>query len=174
MKKNKVSIDFISFGDLESETRSKLEDFHKNVEGGDGSHLEFIPPGPNLLSDNLITTPIVNSGDGPSMGGAGGAGAEGGENSFEFGIDPSVDPELAMALRMSMEEETNRLSRQRREEEEKTKAEQDKNKLEGIPEGSEEQPLLDESGEPSSGEPSSGEQKKEDKKDDDPDKMDTA
>ncbi len=41
----------------------------------------------------------------------GGGSAQGG--GFEFGVDPAADPELAMALRMSMEEEQNRLARER-------------------------------------------------------------
>lgn len=45
---------------------------------------------------------MESDGAGPSSsGGAGGSGA----GHFEFGVDPSMDPELAMALRMSLEEE---------------------------------------------------------------------
>ncbi|KZF23750.1 26S proteasome regulatory subunit S5A, multiubiquitin chain binding protein, partial [Xylona heveae TC161] len=105
MKKNNISIDFIAFGELDDEITKKLEAFNENVKGGDGSHLAIIPPGPNLLSDSIVTTPILG-GDG--MGGAGMGGAEGGEggaSQFEFGVDPSMDPELALALRMSFEEE---------------------------------------------------------------------
>ncbi|KAF7505420.1 hypothetical protein GJ744_000966 [Endocarpon pusillum] len=148
MKKNTISVDFIAFGDLESDTKTKLEAFNENVKGGEGSHLVIVPPGPNLLSDVLLTSPIL-AGEGGGAGGsggengvpgsgeggaAGGAAAAGGPG-FEFGIDPSVDPELAMALRMSMEEETNRLERQRREREEaEQKEKQEKERLEGIPE----------------------------------------
>jgi 26S proteasome regulatory subunit N10 len=147
MKKNNISIDFIAFGDLESDTKSKLEAFNENVKGGDGSHLIVVPPGPHLLSDVLINSSIL-AGEG-AAGGAGGSGGEngvpGGEggaggagagaSGFEFGIDPSVDPELAMALRMSMEEETHRLDRQRRETEEAEKKDkEEKERLEGIPE----------------------------------------
>jgi 26S proteasome regulatory subunit N10 len=158
MKKNAISIDFIAFGDLESETKSKLEAFNEHVKGGDGSHLVFVPPGPNHLSDVLLTSPIlagegaggagsggVAAGENGVPGGAdgatagGGAAAAAGGTGFEFGIDPSLDPELAMALRMSMEEETNRLERQRREREEaeqkeKEKQDKEKERLEGIPE----------------------------------------
>jgi 26S proteasome regulatory subunit N10 len=175
MKKNNISIDFIAFGDLESETKQKLEAFNENVKGGDGSHLAIIPPGPNLLSDSIITTPILSangeggpaSGSGAADGVDGGAGASG----FEFGFDPETDPELAMVLRMSMEEEQNRMERQRKEREEKEK--ESKSQLEGIPE--EGQPLLDENGEPSgSGSGSKQPTVEDEKKDDDPDKMDTA
>ncbi|EXJ78044.1 hypothetical protein A1O3_09204 [Capronia epimyces CBS 606.96] len=132
-KKNNVSVDFVAFGDaLESNTKSILERFIEAVGGssGEGNHLAVIPPGPGLLSDSLITTPIVSvSGDvgqgssgmeGVETGGAGGAGG------FEFGVDPSADPELAMALRMSMEEEQNRLERERRAREEQERQNADR------------------------------------------------
>ena len=144
MKKNNVSIDFIAFGDLEPDTRKKLEAFNENIKGGDGSHLEIIPPGPSLLSDHLVSTPILaGEGVAPRGGEGEGSGPAEGSTGFEFGVDPSTDPELALALRMSMEEE---------------KARQDKDKpaeskeptLEQIPEeASESQPLLSADGEAS-------------------------
>jgi len=123
-KKNNVSVDFVAFGDaVATNTQSILERFVEAVGGssGEGNYLAVIPPGPGLLSDSLITTPIVSMG---GDGGAGGSGMEGVETGggssggFEFGVDPSADPELAMALRMSMEEEQNRLERERRAREE--------------------------------------------------------
>ncbi|EHY59819.1 proteasome regulatory particle base subunit rpn10 [Exophiala dermatitidis] len=127
-KKNNVSVDFVAFGDaLESNTKSILEKFIEAVGGssGEGNHLAVIPPGPGLLSDSLITTPIINMGGDAGHGGSGMEGVEtgggegaGGAAGFEFGVDPSADPELAMALRMSMEEEQNRLERERRAREE--------------------------------------------------------
>lgn len=132
-KKNNVSVDFVAFGDaLESNTKSILEKFIDAVGGssGEGNHLAVIPPGPGLLSDSLITTPIVSVGGEAGQGGSGmegvetgGAGASGG---FEFGVDPSADPELAMALRMSMEEEQNRLERERRAREEQERQNADR------------------------------------------------
>lgn len=72
-----------------------------------------IPPGPNFISDVIFSSPILagdngvpdesmadGAGAGPAAGGSGAGGA-----GFEFGVDPTLDPELAMALRMSMEEE---------------------------------------------------------------------
>jgi 26S proteasome regulatory subunit N10 len=63
-------------------------------------HFLDVPAGVTHITDVLITSPILQSED--MMGGAagGGAAAAGGE----FGVDPSMDPELAMALRLSMEE----------------------------------------------------------------------
>ncbi|KAI4248626.1 MAG: hypothetical protein L6R42_009225 [Xanthoria sp. 1 TBL-2021] len=175
MKKNNISIDFIAFGDLEPDNTKKLEVFNENIKGGDGSHLAIIPPGPSLLSDTLVTTPILSAdGVAPRGGGAEEGGAEGGGGGFEFGVDPSTDPELALALRMSMEEEKARQEKEGKKDEPKGES------LEGIPE--ENQPLLDGQGEASG---SGGDQMDEDKKEssesreekkdgDDGDKMDTA
>ncbi|TID16962.1 putative 1-aminocyclopropane-1-carboxylate deaminase [Venturia nashicola] len=163
MKKNNVCIDVIAFGDLSDENIKKLTSFNETIQGGDGSHLEIIPPGPNLLSDSILSTPIL-AGDGLGGSGGGGAGGEGGagaSNDFEFGVNPELDPELALALRMSFEEEQARVEKEK-------KAKEEKEKLEGIPE--EEQALLD-----SKDEPSEGSKDKKDKKDKpDDDKMDTA
>ena len=182
MKKNNVSIDFVAFGDLDASDTKKLETFNENVKSGDGSHLAVVPPGPSLLSDQLLSTPIIGAEDASARGagagdddGMGGAGAGGGDG-FEFGVDPSVEPELALALRMSMEEEK---ARQEKENKAKEDAEM-KESLEQIPEeAGEGQPLLNKEGEPSgSGEGSGGggaandgEAKKEEKGDGD--KMDT-
>ena len=173
MKKNGVSVDFVAFGDLDPDNTRKLEVFSETVNSGDGSHLVIIPPGPSLLSDHLLSSPILGGdGSAPRSGedGVGGAGESGG--GFEFGVDPSADPELALALRMSMEEE-----KARQEKENKTKSEAAmESGLEGIPEeGGESQPLLDPNGEASSsgsGTAPATEEPKE--KEDDADKMDTA
>ncbi|KAL2860920.1 proteasome regulatory particle base subunit RPN10 [Aspergillus lucknowensis] len=145
MKKNNVSIDVIAFGDLESDQTKKLDAFVENVKGGDGSNLAIIPPGPNLLSEELQATPILG-GDGAGAGGMADGGDAGG---FDLDAAAENDPELAFALRLSLEEEKNRQEKEKREREEQER----KANLEGIPE---------------EGQPSS-------KKDnEDPDKMDTA
>ncbi|KAE8344297.1 hypothetical protein BDV24DRAFT_127038 [Aspergillus arachidicola] len=149
MKKINVSIDVIAFGDLESDQTKKLEAFVENVKGGDGSHLAIIPPGPNLLSEELQMTPILG-GDGA---GAGDAGAGGETGDFGFEDAAENDPELAFALRLSLEEEKNRQEKEKREREEQER----KVNLDNIPE------------EGQSGESSGGKDKKEDG-----DKMDTA
>lgn len=184
MKKNTISIDFIAFGDLEPENTKKLEVFNEHIKTTDGSHLAIIPPGPNLLSDHLATTEILaGDGVGPRGGDSGvDGGGESGGAGFEFGVDPSTDPELALALRMSMEEEK---ARQEKEgaKAEGAKAQGEASKeptLEDIPEeGGEIQPLLEERGESSGGgdAPRLDEDKDKPKKaedDRDDDKMDTA
>ena len=62
----------------------------------------MIPPGPNLLSDTLAKTDILpGDGVGPQRDDGLGGGGESGGAGYEFGMDLSADPELALALRMS-------------------------------------------------------------------------
>ncbi len=70
-----------------------------------------------MITDVLIASPIINQSDEAVGGGAGvgagagvgGAAAGGISAPSQFaeygGIDPNLDPELAMALRISLEEE---------------------------------------------------------------------
>ncbi|XP_033214329.1 26S proteasome non-ATPase regulatory subunit 4 isoform X2 [Belonocnema kinseyi] len=101
LKKEKVSVDIVSFGE-ETINNDVLTAFINALNGkdGTGSHLVTVPPGPHL-SDALISSPIIQGEDG--LGGAGMGGA-----AFEFGVDPNEDPELALALRVSMEEQRQR------------------------------------------------------------------
>jgi len=99
LKKNNVAVDVVNFGE-DGENTSKLEAFINSVNSGDNSHLVTIPPGPHILSDLLISSPIISGEDGGPSGFSGGSGG-----GFEFGVDPSLDPELALALRISLEEE---------------------------------------------------------------------
>jgi len=99
LKKEKVNIDIVNFGEDESNA-DILNKFVTTINGkeGTGSHLVTIPPGPHL-SDALVSSPIVQGEDG--SGGVGGGSGAG----FEFGVNPDDDPELALALRVSMEEQ---------------------------------------------------------------------
>jgi 26S proteasome regulatory subunit N10 len=166
MKKSTVDIDFVLFGHLDDdEVQKKLEAFNNAVKGSsDSSHLVVIPPSGQLLSDQLISSPIL-LGEGAATANGGGGGGGGESNEFGFDFDPSADPELALALRMSMEEENARQARQAQAEESAKGP-----NLEGIKEEDEAQPLLDKSGEPSR----SGSGDKKDNKKDDGDKMDTS
>jgi 26S proteasome regulatory subunit N10 len=75
------------------------------------SHFLDVPLGVAMITDILIASPIIN--EGMDMGGAGvgagvGAPNQGAMPGSQFadygGVDPNLDPELAMALRISMEE----------------------------------------------------------------------
>ncbi|KAF8628110.1 hypothetical protein AX15_004089 [Amanita polypyramis BW_CC] len=115
LKKNNVAVDFVCFGDgiegervngVDGEHSAVLRAFVENVNNVDNSHLLVIPSGTQLLSEALITSPILVGDRNASIpeqllpGAASGAGA----SNFEFGVDPNLDPDLAMALRMSMQE----------------------------------------------------------------------
>ncbi|KAG8660240.1 26S proteasome non-ATPase regulatory subunit 4 homolog isoform X1 [Manihot esculenta] len=107
LKKNSVALDIVDFGEEDDGKAEKLEALLAAVNNNDSSHIVHVPPGPNALSDVLISTPIF-TGDGEGGSGfaaAAAAAAAGGVSGFEFGVDPNLDPELALALRVSMEEE---------------------------------------------------------------------
>lgn len=119
LKKEKVNVDIINFGEevsgggrgpwaggwlrcgpcqagsrvlraLPQEVNTeKLTAFVNTLNGkdGTGSHLVTVPPGPSL-ADALISSPIL-AGEGGAMLGLG-------ASDFEFGVDPSADPELAL------------------------------------------------------------------------------
>ncbi|KAL6854697.1 hypothetical protein J3F83DRAFT_754503 [Trichoderma novae-zelandiae] len=119
MKKGNISIDFVLFGELDDDaTQKKLQAFNEAVKGNEGSHLVVIPPSSKLLSDQLVSTPIML---GEGAGAGGGGGGSGANDEFEFGFDPAIEPELALALRMSMEEEKARQERVAKEQEEEAK-----------------------------------------------------
>ncbi|XP_032806622.1 26S proteasome non-ATPase regulatory subunit 4 isoform X1 [Petromyzon marinus] len=105
LKKEKVNVDIINFGEEQGSNTEKLTAFVNTLNGkeGTGSHLVTVPPG-SSLADALLSSPI--------LAGEGGVGFGLEASDFEFGVDPNADPELALALRVSMEEQ-----RQRQEEE---------------------------------------------------------
>ncbi|KAG1678672.1 26S proteasome non-ATPase regulatory subunit 4 [Nymphon striatum] len=110
LKKEKVNVDVISFGE-DVVNSDKLTSFVNALNGkdGTGSHLVTIPLGPHLI-DALVSSPVVQFGEGgSSVGLASGSG-------FEFGVDPNEDPELALALRVSMEEQRLRQEEETRKE----------------------------------------------------------
>ncbi|KAG0207571.1 Inorganic pyrophosphatase [Mortierella sp. GBA30] len=99
LKKNNIAVDIVNFGE-EAENTTKLEAFVAAVNNNDNSNLVTVPPGPHLLSDILVSSAIVAGEDGSAP-----AYVSSGGGSYEFGVDPNLDPELALALRISLEEE---------------------------------------------------------------------
>lgn len=89
LKKEKVNVDIVSFGDHPG-NNELLTVFVNTLNGkdGTGSHLISVPRG-SVLSEALISSPIIQGEDGQGGAGLGGAG-------FEFGVDPNEDPELAL------------------------------------------------------------------------------
>uniref|UniRef100_A0A2K6TQV3 VWFA domain-containing protein n=1 Tax=Saimiri boliviensis boliviensis TaxID=39432 RepID=A0A2K6TQV3_SAIBB len=97
LKKEKVNVDIINFGEEDVNTE-KLTAFVNTLNGkdGTGSHLVTVPPGPSL-ADALISS-LILAGEGGAMLGLG-------ASDFEFGVDPSADPKLALALRQQQQQE---------------------------------------------------------------------
>jgi 26S proteasome regulatory subunit N10 len=134
LKKNNIAVDVVVMGE-HAEIQEKLTEFVKAASSNDNryhillfasevtthtlracSHLVVVPPG-MLPSDALISSPIFQQDRGDdgglaaamaaSVAGSGGGG--GGDAFADYGgIDPSMDPELAMAIRISAEEARSR------------------------------------------------------------------
>ena len=108
LKKNNVAVDVINMGEIDV-NQEKLTAFVEAVNSSDNSHLINVPPGV-APSDAILSSPLMQDSPFAGMGGAegiphGAGGGGGGTNFDEFGgIDPSLDPELAMAIRVSTEE----------------------------------------------------------------------
>ncbi|CAK8671390.1 unnamed protein product [Clavelina lepadiformis] len=100
LKKEKVSVDIINFGEHQENT-DKLTKFVHTLNGkdGSGSHLVTIPPG-SMLSGAISSSAIIVE-EGAVPPGPGGT-------DFDLGFDASADPELALALRVSLEEQRHR------------------------------------------------------------------
>lgn len=106
MKKNNIAIDVVSFGQ-EADNESKLDQFIATVNSNDNSHLLTVPPGPHVLSDVVRQSPILRDGSSQPA------------NAYvddDLGFDAADDPELALALRMSLEEERLRQRQQEQQE----------------------------------------------------------
>ncbi|XP_058058329.1 26S proteasome non-ATPase regulatory subunit 4 [Anopheles bellator] len=107
LKKEKVYVDIVSFGDHQKNNDTFTAFVNVlNGKDGTGSHLVCVPRG-SVFSDALLSSPIIQGEDGSGGAGLGGAG-------FEFGVDPNEDPELALALRVSMEEQRLRQEEEQR------------------------------------------------------------
>ncbi|KAG3079021.1 hypothetical protein PI124_g19709 [Phytophthora idaei] len=103
LKKNNIAVDVVSMGDLDANA-TKLQAFVDAASSNNNSHMVTVPAGV-LPSDVLVSSPVLHGDDGAAAAAASSGG--GGSDAFaEYGgVDPSMDPELALALRVSMEEE---------------------------------------------------------------------
>lgn len=95
LKKEKVNVDIINFGEEEGNS-AILNELVNTINGkeGTGSHLVSITA-PANLSDALFSSSMFQTEDGSSLPAGFGPG-------YQYGMED--DPELAMALRISMEE----------------------------------------------------------------------
>ncbi|RHY31708.1 hypothetical protein DYB32_003232 [Aphanomyces invadans] len=94
LKKNNIGVDVVSMGDVDINA-AKLQVFVDAANSNQNSHLITVPPGV-LPSDVLVSSPVFHGDDGGS-GHIGGGGAAGGNDFAEYGgVDPSMDPDLAL------------------------------------------------------------------------------
>ena len=125
LKEKEIALDVINFGQIDDNTNiltEFIDNLNRNNTAGDDSksHLLTVRPGPRLLYEHIATSPIIlEENDSLMAGSAGGmlnGGGVGNAGFMDFGVDPELDPELAMALRLSMEEEQQRQERLRQQE----------------------------------------------------------
>ncbi|GMT01220.1 hypothetical protein PENTCL1PPCAC_23394, partial [Pristionchus entomophagus] len=100
LKKEKVQMDVVCFGDPETDNYAILNPIIDVLNGKEGSGSSIVNVGPgNKLTEAIASSPIIRGEDGA---GAPPVGAMGG--GFD-GFDADDDPDLALALRVSLEEQ---------------------------------------------------------------------
>lgn len=100
LQKNNVAIDVVSMGETEANTEI-LTNFVNSVSSNDNSSLIVIGAGCERPLDEIMRSSSLGRG-GDMGGGTVGGGGFGGNGDLDF--DESMDPELAMAIRISQEE----------------------------------------------------------------------
>lgn len=121
LKKASVALDLINLESSNPEQNQKLQKLVEAIDNSENSHYVQVQPGLQLLSDILLSTPVLQGEGGANFGGQGG----------DFGGQGNIDPELEMVMRISLEEERER--QRRREEEEKKKNSEPQQKAEEKP-----------------------------------------
>ncbi|MBW0482639.1 hypothetical protein O181_022354 [Austropuccinia psidii MF-1] len=110
LKKNNVAVDIVLFGSEVEVNEERMRAFIDAVESNGNSKMIVVPGGmPGLLSDHIKQSDILAE-EGFGSGAPGGSdvgagGAAGMADTTGLDMDPNLDPELAMALRMSLQEE---------------------------------------------------------------------
>jgi len=116
LRKANIALDVINFG--EDMVNMDLLNALTNAVSHDGnSHILHVPAQTGFLSDVVLSSAICASSsssnaDANAAGPTGGNSVFGGNPEFEFGFDPESDPELAMVLRLSMQEAQEREARE--------------------------------------------------------------
>ena len=104
LKKNSVSIDIINFAHTDNVSRcqSLVAAANQGNEASPTCHFMDVAPGCNM-TDVILTSPICQMEDMGGMPAAAGGNAGGAADPFGA-IDPNMDPELAEAIRLSMQD----------------------------------------------------------------------
>lgn len=141
LKKQNVALDVVNFGSESESNQPKLQALVDAANNEDNSHLVTVAQSEEALSDALLSTPVFA--DAQAAGGGSGfaaaaaaasaaaasnqqatqQGADADGMDIE-GVDPNMDPQLAMALRASLQEERARQEQQAREASEQSASQQ--------------------------------------------------
>ncbi|GIX64625.1 ubiquitin interaction motif family protein [Babesia caballi] len=106
LKKNNVSLDIVNLCE-DAATEEKLLALHEAANINDTCHYLSCKAGSDmLLSELVLNSSIMQSGEGS------GGSVRYNTNLGDFGADPDMDPQLYMALRMSLEQEEERIRKQ--------------------------------------------------------------
>mmetsp|Transcript_49163 Transcript_49163/g.81728 ORF Transcript_49163/g.81728 Transcript_49163/m.81728 type:complete len:370 (+) Transcript_49163:81-1190(+) len=101
LKKNNIALDIISFGEV-FENQDKLEALYQAVNNNDNSHLIEVPYGEVIIADWLMGFSFLfgnDFGEGSSS-----SGSSVNPDEARMSMMEQQDPELAFAIRMSLEE----------------------------------------------------------------------
>eukprot|EP01096_Ripella_sp_DP13-Kostka_P014158 TRINITY_DN630_c0_g2_i1.p2 TRINITY_DN630_c0_g2~~TRINITY_DN630_c0_g2_i1.p2 ORF type:complete len:381 (-),score=212.46 TRINITY_DN630_c0_g2_i1:226-1368(-) len=101
LKKNNIALDIISFGEV-FENQDKLEALYQAVNNNDNSHLIEVPYGEVIIADWLMGYSFLfgsDFGEGSSS-----SGSSANPDEARMSMMEQQDPELAFAIRMSLEE----------------------------------------------------------------------
>ncbi|KAK1921384.1 hypothetical protein DB88DRAFT_500572 [Papiliotrema laurentii] len=112
LRKNNVLVDIVTIGDEGMGNDEKLGALIEAAGGGE-SHLVSIPPGQHLLSDAIISSAVLFDPERPGAAASGAGGGEGGDEASMLAELEATDPELAMAIRMSIQEAEQAAARSR-------------------------------------------------------------
>lgn len=102
LKKNGIAVNFISLGSESMAQNRPILERWLSVLDDSACTLTEVEPTTFSLNEVLRTVPELTGQDGSA--------AAGGD--FYGGVDPELDPELALALKLSLEEEQSRQARQ--------------------------------------------------------------
>ncbi|EGR29871.1 hypothetical protein IMG5_147140, partial [Ichthyophthirius multifiliis] len=147
LKKNKVSVDVINMYQNNENQVQKLQKFIETVNSGDTSHFLNVESGQNI-TDILISSPILNVHVSSQGGVQGEQGVAPGQFDEYGGVDPEKDPELAMAIKQSLDEEKRRREQEQQQQQQQQPQQQleEKNIVQNNNQMEEERHLLAEEG----------------------------
>lgn len=110
LSRQSVAIDIVNFA--HPENVNKINQLIAKANKNGNCHCLDVPIGVAMITDLLISSPIINEFDDGGAAAASGPGeaasanvGAGGQFADYGGVDPNLDPELAMAMRISLEEE---------------------------------------------------------------------